>query len=176
MGDANKAVFRAVQNMLERHINSEYFFYGDEERNTECKPIKQFPGITNLVELFSVLECCWDENTVYPPYKDNWSSSDSSYGQCEVTAVLVYDMFGGTIHRVKVSDGSIHYFNKINDRYVDLTREHYDLCGIPVKYEPNNRASKDYCCRKEETVERYRQLQRNIIYYLRYYEDDFWED
>ena len=150
MGDPNRAVFKAVQNMLERHRNSEYFFYGDEERNTPCEPVRQFPGITNLVELFSVLECCWCEETASPSCKKDWTAVNPSYGH--------------------------DCFNKLNDNYVDLTSEQFDLYGILVDYEKNRRMTRDYCFIKEETVARYKQLQRNIIYYLTQYEDDFWED
>ena len=176
MNDSNKAVFKAVQKMLEKHRGRDYFFYGDEERNTECKPVRQFPGITNLVELFSVLECCWNEETAYPPYKNDWEESNPSYGQSSITAVLVYDMFGGTIHRIRIPGGRIHYFNKLNENYVDLTREQFDILGIPIEYEPNHKVSREYCFRKEETVYRYKQLQRNIIYYLWQYYDDNFED
>ena len=176
MGDPNRAVFKAVQNMLERHRNSEYFFYGDEERNTPCEPVRQFPGITNLVELFSVLECCWCEETASPSCKKDWTSVNPSYGHDVITAVLVYDMFGGTIHRIRTPSGGTHCFNKLNDNYVDLTSEQFDLYGILVDYEKNRRMTRDYCFIKEETVARYKQLQRNIIYYLTQYEDDFWED
>lgn len=31
--------------------------------------------------------------------------------------MLVYDVFGGTIHRIHVDGGGTHYFNKINGHY-----------------------------------------------------------
>lgn len=177
MSNPNRAVFKAVQSMLERHRDCDYFFYGDEERHTECKPIKQFPGITTLVELFSVLEHCWDDNTANPIYiyYDDLPDFILSFGQCDVTAILVYDMFGGSIHKIKIPNSYVHYFNKLNGNYVDLTREQFDVCGIPIEYEPNHKVSKEYCLRKEETVKRYKQLQKNIINYLLNYKYDFYD-
>ena len=86
-------------------------------------------------------------------------------------ATLVYDMFGGSIHRIRVEGGGTHYFNKITGQYVDLTREQFDLYNIEVAYEPNETMQREYCCKNPDTNARYRQLQRNIIAYLKNNED-----
>ena len=80
--------------------------------------------------------------------------------------MLVHDMFGGTIHKIRVSGGGTHYFNRINGEYVDLTREQFDLYGLPVNYEPNQEIPREYCGKNKDTYERYRQLQRNMILFL----------
>ena len=54
-------------------------------------------------------------------------------------------MFGGTIHKVKVDGGGTHYFNKINDHYIDLTSDQFDLYDIPLEYVPNEVVPKEYC-------------------------------
>ena len=133
----------------------------------------------SLNELFEVLLKAWIKETAYPSCQKDPQynrENDPTYGQCAITATLVYDMFGGTIHRIRTPSGGTHCFNKLNDNYVDLTSEQFDLYGILVDYEKNRRMTRDYCFIKEETVARYKQLQRNIIYYLTQYEDDFWED
>ena len=79
-------------------------------------------------------------------------ADDPSYGQCAITATLVHDMFGGTIHKIKVNGGGTHYFNKINGQYVDLTREQFDLYDLPVNYEPNQEISREYCARIHTNV------------------------
>jgi hypothetical protein len=76
-------------------------------------------------------------------------------------------MFGGTIHRIRVNGGGTHYFNKINGHYIDLTREQFDLYDIPIEYEPNEEISREYCGKNPNTKARYKQLQRNIIRFLR---------
>lgn len=143
-----------------------YLFYGDSQKDVTCKPIPQFPGITTLLELFAVLEKCWSKETAYPSCQAEWVPNDPSYGQCAITATLVHDMFGGTIHKIRVNGGGTHYFNKINGQYVDLTREQFDLYDLPVNYEPNQEISRDYCGKNKNTYERYRLLQRNIMRYL----------
>ena len=143
-----------------------YLFYGDSHKDIMCKPIPQFPGITTLLELFAVLEKCWSKETAYPSCQEEWVPNDPSYGQCAITATLVHDMFGGTIHKIRVNGGGTHYFNKINGQYVDLTREQVDLYNLSVKYEPNQEISRGYCGKNKNTYARYRQLQRIIMNYL----------
>ena len=161
------AVADALDRMRKRHNGNSYYFYGDAQRESMCKPVAQFPGITNLLELFAVLEQCWSKETAYPSCQAEWVPSDPSYGQCAITATLVYDMFGGSIHKIKVSGGGTHYFNKLNGEYVDLTREQFDLYHIPLNYEPNQEVPRAYCGKNRDTLSRYRQLQRNIINYLK---------
>lgn len=66
---------------------------------------------------------------------------------------------------------TLHNFNKITGQYVDLTREQFDLYNIEVAYEPNETMQREYCCKNPDTNARYRQLQRNIIAYLKNNED-----
>ena len=50
---------------------------------------------------------------------------------------------------------------------VDLTREQFDLYGIPVSYEPYQEIPREYCGRNADTLKRYRLLQKNIMLYLK---------
>ncbi len=166
MSEKNPAVVAAVSKMEQKLRPHKYYFYGDECKDMECKPVLQFPGIGTLLDLFAVLEQCWSKETAYPSCQKEWVPNDPSYGQCAITATLVYDMFGGTIYKIKVNGGT-HYFNKLNGRYVDLTREQFDLYNIPVNYVPNQEIAREYCGKNKNTLERYRLLQWNIIKYLK---------
>ena len=42
--------------------------------------------------------------------KDYDYDNDPTYGQCAITASLVYDLFDGTIYKLKVDGGGTHYF------------------------------------------------------------------
>ena len=77
----------------------------------------------DLEELFAVLEQCWDQETAYPSCQEEWVPEDPFFGQCAITAMLVHDMFGGAIHKIRGDGGGTHYFNRLNGKYVDLTRE-----------------------------------------------------
>ena len=167
MGDKNPVVISAVRKMQEKGRPRPYYFWGEEQDEVKCKPVPQFPGISNLGELFAVLEQCWAKDTAYPSCQAEWVADDPSYGQCAITAMLVHDMFGATIHKIKVSGGGTHYFNKLNGEYIDLTREQFDIYDIPVEYEPNQEIPREFCGKNKNTLERYRQLQRNIVRYLK---------
>ena len=161
-------VQKAVVSMHEKLRPRPYLFFGDDLGDIECKPVPQFPGITNLTELFAVLEQCWAKETAYPSCQDEWVPTDPSYGQCAITAMLVHDMFGGTIHKIHMDGGGTHYFNRINGQYIDLTSEQFDLYNILVDYEINQEIPREYCGKNQNTLMRYRQLQRLIIQYLNY--------
>lgn len=81
--------------------------------------------------------------------------------------MLVYDMFGGTIHKIRFDGGGTHYFNKLKGKYVDLAREQFDLYNLPVNYDPNQEILREYCGKNKNTLERYHKLQLNIIRYLK---------
>lgn len=76
--------------------------------------------------------------------------------------MLAYDMFVGTIHRIRVSGGGTHYFNKINGQYLDLTIEQFDLYNIPVNYEPNEEMDRKYCGKNKDTQKRFELLIKRI--------------
>ena len=136
-------------------------YYGEELGST--KRIKS--GNSNLQtidDLYNILRECWCKETAYPSCQAEWVPNDPSYGQCAITAMLVYDMFGGTIHRIRVSGGGTHYFNKINGQYLDLTIEQFDLYNIPVNYEPNEEMDRKYCGKNADTQKRFELLIKRI--------------
>lgn len=47
----------------------------------------------------------------------------------------------------------------------------WKVVEIEVAYEPNETMQREYCCKNPDTNARYRQLQRNIIAYLKNNED-----
>lgn len=124
------------------------------------------PQINTLDDLYNVLRKCWAKETAYPSCQKEWVSTDPSYGQCAITAIIVHDLFGGTIHRIRVDGGGTHYFNMIDGQYVDLTREQFDLYNIPVSYEPNEEMDRQYCGKNADTNKRYDILIENIKNYF----------
>lgn len=142
-----------------------FYYQGQELDNKKCTEVPAFKGIDTLHKLYAVLRQTWKSKTAYPSCQKEWISTDPPYDQCAITAMLVYDMFGGSIHRIRVSGGGMHYFNKIDSHYADLTREQFDLYDIPINYEPNELMDRAYCGKNPDTKSRYHQLQRNIISY-----------
>lgn len=122
--------------------------------------------IQTLGDLYEILRKCWSKDTAYPSCQADWVPDDPTYGQCAVTAMLVCDLFGGTIHKIRVDGGGTHYFNKINGHYIDLTREQFDLYNIPVANEPNETVDRQYCGKNPDTNRRYKLLVERITEYL----------
>jgi hypothetical protein len=140
-------------------------FYGEEF--SSMKRLKSgHPRLETLGDLYQVLRKCWCRESAYPSCQAEWVPADPSYGQCAITAMLVHDMFGGTIHRIRVDGGGTHYFNKIDGHYIDLTREQFDLYHIPVNYEPNEEMNRKYCGKNADTKKRYNILIQRILSYL----------
>ena len=93
--------------------------------------------------------------------KDYDYDNDPTYGQCAITASLVYDLFDGTIYKLKVDGGGTHYFNKNQYHYIDLTSDQFDLYDIPLEYVPNEVVPREYCGMNADTNMRYQLLVRN---------------
>lgn len=141
-------------------------YEGQEFGNTERVKAGN-DHLKTIEDLYNVLNECWCKETAYPSCQADWTEDDPSYGQCAITAMLVNDMFGGTIHRIKLNGGGTHYFSKINGNYIDLTREQFDLYDIPVDYIHNEEMSREYCGKNADTKKRYELLKYNIVEYLK---------
>lgn len=140
-------------------------YYGEEYGQTVIKRSGN-PQLNTIDDLFNILLNCWNKETAYPSCQAEWVANDPTYGQCAITAMLVYDVFGGSIHRIRVSGGGTHYFNKINGHYIDLTVNQFDLYNIPVNYEPNEQMDRKYCGKNADTQKRYQLLIKRISEYL----------
>ena len=121
----NKNVKQALEDMeyvRQTSKDRRGHYKGEELGELKCQEVPQFPGITNMNELYAVLRKCWRADTAYPDCQKDWEPSDPTYGQCAITAALVNDMFGGSIHRLALKGGGSHYINKINELSVFNTK------------------------------------------------------
>jgi len=57
-----------------------------------------------------------------------WTPENPASGQCNVTAAVIFDLFGGEILRTRLP-GVWHYYNKIEGRRIDLTDIQFDIPG-----------------------------------------------
>ncbi len=147
--------------MYKTNSNREITYNGREYTN-DIKSINNEYNINSIDELFSILLEVWCKDTTYPSCKLDYNyDNDPSYGQCAITAILVHDIFGGTIHKIKV-DGGTHYFNKINNHYIDLTSDQFTLYNILLDYEDNVEKTKDECLKNEDTLNRYNLLKELV--------------
>jgi len=59
-----------------------------------------------------------------------WSAENPAAGQCNVTALLVYDLFGGELLKTALPEGD-HFYNRIGDRRYDFTASQF---AQPISY------------------------------------------
>ena len=59
-----------------------------------------------------------------------WRADHPARGQCNVTALLVNDLFGGDILKTPLPDGD-HFYNRIGGHRIDFTAEQF---GTPISY------------------------------------------
>ena len=81
------------------------------------------PRASELSALRNELERRWCAETSFWP--DGWTAKRPSFGQCAVTALIVYDRFGGEILRT-VNEDVLHYWNRVDGIDIDLTRDQFD--------------------------------------------------
>ena len=76
-----------------------------------------------IEKLKEILMKVYDKDTAHENWRSKWSEENVTYGQCVPTALLVQYYFGGEIYKSKQED---HYFNIIDGKVVDLTKEQFD--------------------------------------------------
>ncbi|MFY0613270.1 MAG: hypothetical protein JXQ99_17185 [Hyphomicrobiaceae bacterium] len=60
-----------------------------------------------------------------------WSAENPAAGQCNVTALLVHDLFGGDILKTPLPD-SEHFYNRIDGARYDFTASQFEQ---PIEYQ-----------------------------------------
>jgi len=54
----------------------------------------------------------WIKDTAYPDAKEEWSKNNKALGQCVLTALIIYDLYGGRLILDKVN---FHIWNELPD-------------------------------------------------------------
>ncbi|MEM8688034.1 MAG: hypothetical protein AAGF81_11930 [Pseudomonadota bacterium] len=74
-----------------------------------------------------------------------WSAENPANGQCNVTAAVIYDLFGGEVLRTRMP-GVWHYYNEIGGKRVDFSDSQFTDPGArfaaPDPYQ-DERSSRD---------------------------------
>lgn len=138
-------------------------YEGNDIGNKKLAIIKN-DKVKTLDDFYDVLRKAWTKETAHPNVQYYWDDNENiTLGQCAVTAMVVYDFFWGTIHRIHLDNGDTHYFNYIDGHFVDFTREQFDVCDMPISYLDNDKMSKEYCEGNANTKFRYELLKKRIL-------------
>ncbi len=82
----------------------------------------------NETSIRAALPTAWSLKTA-----KQWTPGIPAGGQCNVTTVVIHDLFGGEILRTKVPGYDVdHYYNRINRKAVDFTDSQFPE---PVRYD-----------------------------------------
>ncbi|MGY4290051.1 MULTISPECIES: hypothetical protein [unclassified Bradyrhizobium] len=80
-----------------------------------------------------------------------WTANNPAAGQCNVTALLIHELFGGDLLKTPLPAGD-HFNNRIGGRRYDLTASQFDQ---PIVYldVPANRADAELGVTNDEPAE-----------------------
>jgi hypothetical protein len=59
-----------------------------------------------------------------------WTAENPAAGQCNVTALLVHELFGGELLKTRLPEGD-HFYNRIGGRRYDFAESQFTL---PITY------------------------------------------
>lgn len=118
-------------------------------------------------EINKALRATWCRETAYSGDRKNWSIQKKSTGQCTVTAMIIYDYFGGKIIRGYSEKYKLyHYWNEIDGKIIDLTYDQfYDKKDI--SFEKITFKSKKDLMKIQSVRVRYMLLKNKIKEYLK---------
>lgn len=112
-------------------------------------------------KLIYFLNKSFSKETCYPGVKEEWCESNKSLGQCAITSLIVNDYMGGDIYKCEVN-GISHYFNKINNQIIDLTKEQFK----EINYQNIKQKTREQILENIDTKNRYQILKSRLEDYF----------
>ncbi|OKO67546.1 hypothetical protein [Bradyrhizobium sp. AS23.2] len=76
-------------------------------------------------EVQSALCAAWSSSTA-----SQWTAKNPAAGQCNVTSLLVHELFGGDLLKTPLPAGD-HFYNRIGGKRYDFTASQFDQ---PIAY------------------------------------------
>ena len=100
----------------------------------------------------------YSKDLCYEKVRNQWTEENKELGMCAITALIVNDYFKGNIAKIKV-DGISHYFNIIDNKIIDLTKNQFKSEIDYKDYKIVNRND----LLTEDTKNRYQSLKKKVI-------------
>lgn len=124
------------------------------------------PGMTpwNLLDFDKALRVCWTADTCSPDDQAHWHPGNPAWGHCDITALIVNDVFGGDLMVGELYlDGAqhgFHWWNRLPSGVeLDLTREQFKqgqtvtaACVVERPPGPLSRRWEEYLLLRERVV------------------------
>lgn len=79
----------------------------------------------SLLPFYNKIKNAWCKESCSPSLRENWPNGNIAKGQCFVTAIAVWETFGGEVFELKISENEIHYYNIVDGEIVDLSSEQF---------------------------------------------------
>jgi hypothetical protein len=92
------------------------------------------------------LRKAWSSSTA-----SQWTADNPAAGQCNVTALLIHDLFGGDLLKTPLPAGD-HFYNRIEGQRYDFTASQFDQ---PIAYTdvPTDRADAELGATRDQLAE-----------------------
>lgn len=107
-------------------------------------------------------EIAWSKETTFPDVKEKWSNENKAYGQCAITALIIYDLFGG---RIIYDKNNFHIWNELPDG----TQQDFSRCQFEedrfftiTKYKTKKEVLYDETGQRTNIVPRYQILKQRF--------------
>jgi hypothetical protein len=116
-----------------------------------------------IEKIEKALKTAWSKETADPDTKGKWSEENKAFGQCAITSVLIYDLFGG---RMIYDKANFHIWNEFPDgSQHDFARSQFTYNRIFTVYKYKTREDILYDERGKKThiEERYKKLKDNFL-------------
>lgn len=104
----------------------------------------------------------WSKDTTFPDCKEEWSEINKAFGQCAITALVVYDLYRGKIIYDKAN---FHLWNELPDgTEQDFSREQFieERIFSIYKYKTRENVLYDETGRRTNIEQRYKLLKKRV--------------
>ncbi|MBR1131946.1 YunG family protein [Bradyrhizobium iriomotense] len=105
-------------------------------------------------DLQRALSKAWSPSTA-----SQWTANNPAAGQCNVTSLLIHELFGGDLLKTPLPAGD-HFYNRIRGQRFDFTASQFDQ---PIAYAdvPTNRAEAELGATGDQLAELRAAFQRH---------------
>ena len=80
-----------------------------------------------IVNLKNRLRKICSLETCHKSVQDEWTPANPFLGHCAIVSAIAYNKFGGEIIRAVIAEtGFSHYYNRIDNKDYDLTKEQFE--------------------------------------------------